>query len=52
MLVRSKSGRVSAGADKTVMIWDAHKGKRKRKYTSHAAIVNAISAGRADDSIA
>lgn len=43
---------VSAGADKTVMIWDAHKGKRKRKYTSHAAIVNAISAGRADDSIA
>ena len=31
---------VSCSADKTVAIWDAHKGTRTRKLTEHTAVVN------------
>lgn len=33
---------VTCGADKTVMIWDALTGQRRRKYAEHARIVNSV----------
>jgi Prp8 binding protein len=38
--VSSPNTIVSCSADKTVAIWDAHKGARTRKLTEHTAVVN------------
>ena len=38
---------VSCSADKTVMLWDANRGERIRKFTGHTAIVNSCSSAGA-----
>jgi len=42
----------TSSADKTVMLWDCHKGRRKRKWTGHGAVVNCCAAARAEDTLA
>ena len=42
----------TASADKTVCLWDAHAGKRKRKWTGHRSFVNAVAAARHEPSVA
>jgi len=41
-------GLASCSADKTVALWDAHAGKRKRKYAGHTGVVNCVAAARAE----
>lgn len=42
---------LSCSADKTVMLWDANKGARIRKYTDHIGIVNSCSIGEKSSSL-
>ena len=37
---------LSASADKTTGVWDAHTGKRKNKFVGHESYVNSVSAAR------
>ncbi|KAJ8598542.1 hypothetical protein CTAYLR_001348 [Chrysophaeum taylorii] len=41
----------TSSADKTVMLWDAHVGKRRRKFSGHAAFVNAVCPARGEASL-
>jgi Prp8 binding protein len=38
---------VTASADKTLGIWDAHQGKRLKKCTGHTGVVNSVSTASA-----
>ena len=47
--LRDGRGLASCSADKSVALWDACKGKRRRKYEGHSGVVNSVSASRVDD---
>ncbi|KAJ1462447.1 WD40-repeat-containing domain protein [Pelagophyceae sp. CCMP2097] len=42
---------VSASADKTIMLWDAHLGKRKKKFAGHTGFVNSVCPARNEAAI-
>ena len=41
----------SCSADKTLHVWDAHLGRRKKKYAGHTGVVNSVCVARQEDTL-